>query len=126
MFNHQTKTEISLTYNLLTLLRKKKFDEGENIIIGEELSDSRSIWDQLKYNIRAYTIWHSKIKAGERNEREQKLGEEYAKAKHIFETDPNDRNANIFNPANYTLKLFYEQKVKGTSTARSRKVPKIF
>ena len=126
MFRLQTKTEISLTHNLLTILRKNNFDEGENIIIGEELSDSRSIWDWLKYNIRAHTIRYSKRKARERNEREQKLEEEYAKAKHIFETDPNDRNANIFNPANYTLKLFYEQKVKGTSTARSRKVPKIF
>ena len=122
----QTKREISLTYNQLTILRKNNFDEGENIIIGEELSDSRSIWYWLKYNIRAHTIRYSKRKARERNEREQKLEEEYAKAKHIFETDPNDRNANIFNPANYTLKLFYEQKVKGTSTARSRKVPKIF
>ena len=56
----------------------------------KELSDSRSIWDWLKYNIRAHTIRVSKRRARERNEREQNLQEEYAKAKSSFEADPND------------------------------------
>ena len=43
----------------------------------EELSDSRSIWDWLKYNIRAHTIQQSKRRARESNEREQNLQEEY-------------------------------------------------
>ena len=51
----------------------------------KDLSDSRSIWDWLKYNIRAHTIQLSKRKARERNEREQNLEEEYTKAKFIFE-----------------------------------------
>ena len=79
----------------------------------KDLSDSRSIWDWLKYNIRAHTIQLSKRKARERNEREQKLQEEYAKVKFIFETDPNDQNANTLNSAKDTLELFYEEKVKG-------------
>ena len=79
----------------------------------KDLSDSRSIWDWLTYNIRAHTIQLSKQKARERNEREQKLQEEYAKAKFIFETDPNDQNANTLNSAKDTLELFYEEKVKG-------------
>ena len=66
----------------------------------------------MKYNIRAHTIQLSKRKAPERNEREQKLQEEYAKVKFIFETDPNDQNANTLNSAKDTLELFYE-KVKG-------------
>ena len=45
----------------------------------KDLSDSRSIWDWLTYNIRTHTIQLSKQKAQERNEREQKLQEEYAK-----------------------------------------------
>ena len=64
----------------------------------KDLPDSRSVWDWLKYILRAYTIQLSKRRARERNEREQNLQEEHAKAKFIFETDPNDRNAN-------TLKL---------------------
>ena len=79
----------------------------------KDLSDSRSIWDCLKYNIRAHTIQLSKRKARERNEREQKLQEEYAKAKFIFETDPNDQNTNTLNSAKDTLELVYEEKVKG-------------
>jgi len=62
--------------------------------------DNRSIWDWLKYNIRAH-------------ERGQNLQEEYAKAKCIFEADPRDQNANSLNSAKDTLELFYEEKVKG-------------
>ena len=82
--------------------------EGRN-----ELSDNRTIWDWMKYNIRAHTIQYSKRKARERNEREKSLQEEYAKAKHIFETDPSDLNASILNSAKDMLELFYEEKVKG-------------
>ena len=57
-------------------------------------------------------IQHSKRRTGKRNEREQNLQEEYAKAKFTFETNPNDRNANILNSAIDTLELFYEEKVK--------------
>ena len=52
-------------------------------------------------------------KSRERNEREQNLQEEYAKAKCIFETGPNERNANTLNWAKDTLELFYEGKIKG-------------
>ena len=62
---------------------------------------------------RSHTIQRSKRRARERKEREQNLQEEYAKAKFIFETDPNDRNANILISAKETLELFYEEKVKG-------------
>ena len=79
----------------------------------KDLSDRRSIWDWLKYNITAHTIQLSKSKARERNEREENLQEEYAKAKCIFETDLNDRNANTLNLAKGTLELFYEEKIKG-------------
>ena len=82
--------------------------EGRN-----ELSDNRSIWDWMKYNIRAHTIQYSKRRARERNEREKSLQEQYAKAKHIHEIDPNDLNASILNSAKDMLELFYEEKVKG-------------
>lgn len=80
--------------NIVTFLR---FDLSGKITLMKEktLSDSRSIWNRLKNNIRAHTIRHPKRRAQDRNEREQKLQEKYAKAMNIFETDPNDRNANI-------------------------------
>ena len=39
----------------------------------KDLSDRQSIWDWLKHNIRAHTFQLSKIKARERNKREQNL-----------------------------------------------------
>ena len=82
--------------------------EGRN-----ELSDNRNIWDWMKYNIRAHAIQYSKRRAWERNEREKSLQENYAKAKLIFEVDPNDLNESILNSAKDLLELFYEEKVKG-------------
>ena len=79
--------------------------EGRN-----ELSDNRNIWDWMKYNIRAHAIQYSKRRARERNEREKSLEENYAKAKLIFEVDPNDLNASILNSAKDLLELFYEEK----------------
>ena len=93
---------------LITAIRAIWLAEGR-----KDLSHSRSIWDRLKYNIRAHTIQLSKRKARERNESEQKLQEEYVKAKFNFETDPNDQNANTLNSAKDTLELFYEENVKG-------------
>ena len=51
----------------------------------KDLSDERIIWDWLKYNIRAHAKQHSKRRARERNEKENRLEEEYAKAKQVFE-----------------------------------------
>ena len=39
----------------------------------KELSDSRSVWDWIKYNIRAHAINYSKKKVKERNEKEKKI-----------------------------------------------------
>ena len=40
---------------------------------GEELSDKRSFWDWIKYNIRMHAISFSKEKAKQRNENEKTL-----------------------------------------------------
>ena len=68
--------------------------EGQN-----ELTDNRSIWDWTKYNIRAHAIQHSKRKAMERKEKEMNLQKEFAKAKQLFDSDPNANNANALNSA---------------------------
>ena len=61
----------------------------------KDFSDDRIIWDWLKYNIRAHAKQHSKRRARERNEKENRLEEEYAKAKQVSEAGPNNRNANM-------------------------------
>ena len=79
----------------------------------KELSNCRSVWDWIKYNIRAHTIQYSKRKARERSEREKELQEKLTNAKCAFETEPCTLNANLLNSAKDMLELFYEEKVKG-------------
>ena len=82
--------------------------EGE-----KDLTDNRSIWEWLKYNIRAHAIQYSIKKAQERNEKEESLQTEYSRASKIYENDSNDINADRLNAAKERLESFYEEKVKG-------------
>ena len=79
----------------------------------KELSDSRNVWDWIKYNIRVHAINYSKRKAKERNATELNLQDELKKAKQEFETTPSDSNATRFNAAQENLETFYEEKTKG-------------
>ena len=47
----------------------------------KELTDHKSVWDWIKYNIRAHAINFSKRKSKERYEKEKTLQEELSKAK---------------------------------------------
>ena len=82
--------------------------EGRN-----ELTDNRSIWDWIKYNIRVHAIRHSKQKAMERKEKETNLQKEFEIAKQIFDSDPNDINVNALNSTKEKLELLYEEKIQG-------------
>ena len=62
----------------------------------QELSDSRNIWHWIKYNIRS--------KAEERNDNENTLQNDYAKAKQNVDLDPNSTiNVKAFNSAKEDL-----------------------
>jgi len=76
----------------------------------KELSDSRSVWDWIKYNIRAHDINYSKKKAKERNATKSYLQDELRKAKQEYETTPSESNATRFNAAQERLETFYEEK----------------
>ena len=82
--------------------------EGPN-----ELTDNRSIWDWIKYNIRVDTIRHSKQKAMKRKAKETNLQREFEKAKQIFDSDPDDINANALNSTKEKLEPLYEKKIQG-------------
>ena len=83
----------------------------------QDLSDDRIIWDWLKYNIRPHAKQLSKRRARERNGKENRLEEEYAKAKQVFEADPSNTNSNILNAAKENLEAFYDEKL---ARARAR------
>ena len=77
-----------------------------------ELSDNRSVWDWLKYNIRNHAIDYSKRKAKGKNERERTLQNEYDVAAKLYENNPSALNQNRLNQAKEMLELFYEEKTK--------------
>ena len=47
----------------------------------KDLSDDRSVWEWIKFNIRPHAICHSKRRAKERNERESTLEKEIIRAR---------------------------------------------
>ena len=76
---------------------------------------------------------HSKRRAKERNEKENRFEEEYAKAKQGFETDPNNINLNILSTGKESLEAFTTRNLKESSyllalvgTNTGRKVQNIF
>ena len=79
----------------------------------KELSDNRSVWDWIKYNIRSHAIHFSRKRAKEKNEKETTLQDEFRKAKQEFEMIPSDSNASRHNEAQEKLETFYEEKTKG-------------
>lgn len=79
----------------------------------KELSDSQTIWEWIKYNIRVRAIQYSKRRANERSELESVLQNDYTVASQKYESDPCDSNANQLTAAKEKLELFYEQKTKG-------------
>ena len=79
----------------------------------KELSDDRSVWDWIKYNIRAYTILYSKDRAKQRNEQEKILQNELNKAKQALEENSNYSNTSHYHIAREKLEAFYEEKTKG-------------
>ena len=79
----------------------------------ESLSDKRSIWDWLKYNIRNHAISYSKQKAKERNRKLTELQTGYEEATKKFEQDPTPINQNCLNEAKEIFEHFHEEKTKG-------------
>ena len=75
-----------------------------------ELSDNRTIWDWIKYNIRAHAIQYSKRRAKERSELEIVLQNDYTVASQKYESNPCDSNVSLLTAAKEKLELSYEQK----------------
>jgi len=75
----------------------------------KELSESRSVWDWIKYNVRAHAINYSKKKAKERNETEKNLQDKFRKIKE-FEATPTESNATLYNAVQEELETFCEEK----------------
>ena len=78
----------------------------------KELSDDRSVWDWIKYNIRAHASWHSKKRSKERGEKELRLQNELNEAKQASEKNPCDSLTFRYHEARENLEAFYEERVQ--------------
>jgi len=79
----------------------------------KELSDDRSVWDWIKYNIRAHASWHSKKTSKEKKKKELSLQYELTEAKQASEKNPCDSHFSRYHEARENLEAFYEEKTKG-------------
>lgn len=77
------------------------------------LSDDRTIWDWIKYNIKTHAIAHSKKRAKERDDKEKCLQKELNRAKEALEKYPSDSNTCRYYASREKLETFYEEKTKG-------------
>ena len=77
------------------------------------LSDDRTIWDWIKYNIKTHAIAHSKKRAKERDDKEKCLQKELNRAKEALEKNPSDSNTCRYYASREKLETFYEEKTKG-------------
>ena len=82
--------------------------EGE-----KDLTDNRSIWELLKYDIRAHAIQYSIKRAQEINEKEESLQTEYSRVSETYENDSNDINSDRLKAVKERSESFYGEKLKG-------------
>ena len=79
----------------------------------KELSDDRSVWEWIKFNIRGHAIQFSKKRARSRKDKEAQLEKEYDSAKQIYENDSCEGNLNMLIAAREKIESFYEEKTRG-------------
>ena len=80
---------------------------------GKELSDKRSFWDWIKYNIRIHAIGYSKEKAKQQKGNEESLQNDFEKATRPYENDPNDINRAKVDEIKGKLEMLYDKKTEG-------------
>ena len=78
-----------------------------------DLSDSRSIWDWVKYNISKFSRKYSKEKSKQRRLDEEQLHREFHEASLSFQNDPSQENLAKLNVLKERTEKFYEKKVEG-------------
>ena len=78
-----------------------------------DLSDFRSIWDWVKYNISKFSRKYSKEKNKQRRLDEEQLQREFQEASLSFQNDPSQENLVKLNVLKERTEKFYEKKVEG-------------
>ena len=77
-----------------------------------DLSDPRSVWDWVKYNIKKHSRKYSMNKSKQRREKEQQLNEELQEAHLAFQNDPSEENLVASNVLKERMEKCTKKKLK--------------
>ena len=78
-----------------------------------DLSDPRSVWDWVKYNIKKQSRKYSMNKNKQRRREEQQLNEQFQNAHLVFQNDPSEENLVTLNVLRERMDKIYEEEVEG-------------
>ena len=78
-----------------------------------DLSDPRSVWDWVKYNIKKHSRKYSMNKNKQRRREEQQLNEQFQNAHLVFQNDPSEENLVTLNVLKERMDKIYEEEVEG-------------
>ena len=78
-----------------------------------DLSDPRSVWDWVEYNIKKHSRNYSMNKNKQRRREEQQLNEQFENAHLVFQNDPPEKNLVTLNVLKERMDKMYEEEVEG-------------
>ena len=87
-----------------SLLNDKEYVNELNLILptwlrqgNRELSDPRSVWDWVKYNVKKYSRLYSMNKCKQRHLEEQHLNRQFQEATAAYQNCPSQENLSVLN-----------------------------
>ena len=78
-----------------------------------DLSDPRSVWDWVKYNIKKHSRKNSMNKNKQRRREKQLLNKQFQNAHLVFQNDPSEENLVTLNVLKERMDKMYEEEVEG-------------
>ena len=103
-----------------SLLNDKQYVDEINCLLPSwlqegkrELSDQRSVWDWVKYNVKKYSRQYSMTKSQQRKAEEWQLNREFQEASSVFQKNPSQENLSALNVLKEKMEQMYDKKVEG-------------
>ena len=103
-----------------SLLNDKQYVDEVNLLLPawlqkgkQELSDPRSVWDWVKYNVKKYSRQYSMSKSRQKKLEEWQLNKEFQEASFVFQNNPSQENLSTLNVLKEKMEQMYDKKVEG-------------
>ena len=103
-----------------SLLNDKQYVNEVNLLLPawlqkgkQQLSDPRSVWDWVKYNVKKYSRQYSMRESRQRKLEEWQLNREFQEASFVFQNNPSQENLSTLNVLKEKMEQMYDKKVEG-------------